>query len=176
MNRRFDEAGKTFFSDNAIYDAVEYPAHYAVYPVQPIELTRHLDFCLGNAVKYTLRAPYKGGFEDCEKAIKYLEWVKEGYYTPITAFRYRLFNKSYEKLSEFLAEASGDALWEEIASNTLSFLSDLNDYLLYNTHYSLIDCMSYSAEELARVLNLRDTVGQIYQGMSGLPNTDSAKD
>jgi hypothetical protein len=55
-------------------DSVSSPAHYTVYPVQPIEIARHLSFCLGNAVKYVLRSPYKGGVEDLRKALQYLDW------------------------------------------------------------------------------------------------------
>ena len=58
-------------------DPIHNPAHYTAYPVQPIEISRHLGFCLGNVVKYVLRAPYKGGVEDLNKALKYLEWEQE---------------------------------------------------------------------------------------------------
>jgi hypothetical protein len=62
---------------NATHDPVTAPAHYTVYPVQPIAITRHLSFCLGNAVKYVMRAPYKGGAEDLLKAQQYLAWERE---------------------------------------------------------------------------------------------------
>jgi hypothetical protein len=64
------------------HNPVPAPAHYAVYPVQPIAVTRHLGFCLGNAVKYVLRAPYKGGVEDLRKAQQYLVWEDEHPYRP----------------------------------------------------------------------------------------------
>ncbi len=42
-------------------DLVNHPQHYAEhYDHEVIELTQHLSFCLGNAVKYILRAPFKG--------------------------------------------------------------------------------------------------------------------
>jgi hypothetical protein len=42
-------------------DLVNHPQHYAEhYDNEVIELTQHLSFCLGNAVKYILRAPFKG--------------------------------------------------------------------------------------------------------------------
>ena len=59
------------------HDPVNAPGHYTCYPVQPIAITRHLGFCPGNAVKYVLRAPYKGGVEDCDKALQYLKWESE---------------------------------------------------------------------------------------------------
>lgn len=56
------------------YDDVEHPKHYTQYPVEVIEITRHLRFNLGNAVKYILRAPFKGAeVKDLRKAKWYLE-------------------------------------------------------------------------------------------------------
>ena len=55
------------------YDPVNHPKHYAQYDHEVIELTEQLGFCLGNACKYLLRAPYKGSMlEDLEKAKWYL--------------------------------------------------------------------------------------------------------
>jgi hypothetical protein len=59
---------------SAIYDSVNSPAHYRAYPVEVIELTEHLNFCLGNVVKYVLRCDHKGNaLEDLRKARWYLE-------------------------------------------------------------------------------------------------------
>ena len=58
-------------------DIIKRPAHYTQYGVEVIEITRHLPFCLGNVVKYVLRAPYKNGREDIEKALQYLEWCDD---------------------------------------------------------------------------------------------------
>lgn len=38
-----------------------------------------LDYWRGNVIKYVLRAPYKNGREDIEKAIHYLEYVLKNY-------------------------------------------------------------------------------------------------
>lgn len=58
------------------HDAVNHPSHYTQYPVEVIELTRHMSFDRGNAVKYVARAGFKGGpekeIEDIKKAIWYL--------------------------------------------------------------------------------------------------------
>jgi hypothetical protein len=57
-------------------DPVNHPAHYTnpKWPYEVIDLTEQLDFVLGNAVKYVLRAPYKGNeVEDLEKAKWYLD-------------------------------------------------------------------------------------------------------
>lgn len=57
-------------------DAVEHPPHYTAHPsgVECIQITEHMNFCLGNAVKYVWRAGLKGeALEDLRKAIWYLE-------------------------------------------------------------------------------------------------------
>lgn len=56
-------------------DAVNHPAHYTAHPsgVECIQITEHMNFCLGNAVKYIWRSSLKGGDEDLRKAIWYLE-------------------------------------------------------------------------------------------------------
>lgn len=54
-------------------DPVNHPHHYNQYPVEVIEITEHLDFCLGNVVKYVTRAPFKGEYiQDLKKAQWYL--------------------------------------------------------------------------------------------------------
>lgn len=56
-------------------DQVSHPAHYTSYPVEVIQLTEHMNFCRGNAVKYVARAGLKDKskeVEDLEKAVWYL--------------------------------------------------------------------------------------------------------
>ena len=57
-------------------DMVNEPPHYRKHPsgVECIDITEHMDFCLGNATKYIWRAGLKGGneIEDLKKAIYYL--------------------------------------------------------------------------------------------------------
>lgn len=58
------------------HDSVNHPAHYAAYPVEVIELTEHMNFCRGNAVKYIARAGLKNPdteLEDLRKAQWYIE-------------------------------------------------------------------------------------------------------
>ena len=67
-------------------DKVNHPPHYTWLKekcgIEVIDITRHLDFCTGSAVKYLLRAGYKSeeGYsdkaktiEDLKKAIWYIE-------------------------------------------------------------------------------------------------------
>ena len=63
-------------SNNADQDPVNHPSHYNQFPdVEVIQITRHLNFDRGNAVKYICRAGYKypdKELEDLEKALWYL--------------------------------------------------------------------------------------------------------
>lgn len=56
------------------HDPVNHPRHYTGHPsgVECIEIVEHMNFCLGNAVKYIWRAALKGGLEDLRKAVWYL--------------------------------------------------------------------------------------------------------
>lgn len=59
-------------------DNINHPSHYTSHPsgVECIEITRHMDFLLGNALKYIWRADLKDdALEDLQKAQKYLEWA-----------------------------------------------------------------------------------------------------
>lgn len=62
--------------DEAMDDPVSHPHHYNWLPsgVEVIDITESLDFCLGNVVKYVLRADRKGEpIQDLEKAAWYLD-------------------------------------------------------------------------------------------------------
>lgn len=57
-------------------DQVNHPPHYQLPGMEVIEITKHLNFCRGNAVKYTVRAGKKDPakeIEDLKKAIWYLD-------------------------------------------------------------------------------------------------------
>jgi hypothetical protein len=58
------------------HDNVNHPKHYTAHPsgVECIEITEHMNFCLGNAVKYIWRASLKGKeVEDLKKARWYID-------------------------------------------------------------------------------------------------------
>lgn len=57
-------------------DDINHPKHYAGYPasIECIDITRHLNFQLGNAVKYIWRAGKKGGLEKEIEDLKKAEW------------------------------------------------------------------------------------------------------
>ena len=57
-------------------DNVDHPKHYRSHPsgVEVIQITEHMNFNLGNAVKYILRCDLKGKpIEDLQEAIWYIE-------------------------------------------------------------------------------------------------------
>lgn len=72
-----DERNETLGSSH-----VSHPEHYNRNPegIECIQVVQHLNFNLGNAVKYIWRAFYKGKYvEDLKKAIKYLEFEIDRY-------------------------------------------------------------------------------------------------
>lgn len=58
-------------------DKVNHPSHYTTHPsgVECIEVTRHYDFCIGNAIKYLWRAGLKSeeGYTDTQKEVEDLK-------------------------------------------------------------------------------------------------------
>ena len=60
-------------------DKVQHPSHYTwlkeLCGIEVIDITRHLDFDLGNAVKYILRAGRKSeeGYSETDKTIEDLQ-------------------------------------------------------------------------------------------------------
>ena len=62
-------------TEECITDPVNHPKHYKAHPsgVECIQITEHLNFCRGNAMKYLWRAGEKGSeIEDLEKACWYI--------------------------------------------------------------------------------------------------------
>lgn len=69
--RRLHEA-----QEHPVPDPVNHPAHYKAHPsgIECIQVTEHLSFLRGNAIKYLWRAGQKGNIiEDLEKAKWYIE-------------------------------------------------------------------------------------------------------
>ena len=63
-------------------DAVNHPSHYTQGRIEVIDFIedQHLNYHLGNAIKYICRCRHKGSpREDVEKAIWYLQrWLDKG--------------------------------------------------------------------------------------------------
>ena len=75
----FSNAGTSACTSFDIRDNVNHPSHYTwlkdLCGVEPIDICRHLDFDLGNALKYILRAGHKkdASMTDWEKTIEDLK-------------------------------------------------------------------------------------------------------
>lgn len=72
--RRMDIIGQNG-GDGAHYDAVN-PSHYKSHAsgIECIQVTEHMTFCIGNAIKYLWRVGLKGdGIEDLRKAAWYID-------------------------------------------------------------------------------------------------------
>jgi hypothetical protein len=58
-------------------DSVDHPPHYTAHPsgIECIRITEHMNFCLGNAVKYLWRSDLKhdDSVEDLKKAVWYIQ-------------------------------------------------------------------------------------------------------
>lgn len=61
-------------TDSLLHDSVNHPKHYTKHPsgVECIQITEHMNFNLGNAMKYIWRAEEKNGLEDLRKAAWYI--------------------------------------------------------------------------------------------------------
>ncbi len=57
--------------------------HYTDYKIQPVEFitSNNIGFIEGNVIKYLLRFKEKNGLQDLDKAIHYVELLKELYQT-----------------------------------------------------------------------------------------------
>ena len=66
---------------NMIKEAVS-PPHYARWDVAPVSfiMRNRIPYAEGNVIKYVMRHDMKGGVEDINKAIRYLEMIKEVQY------------------------------------------------------------------------------------------------
>lgn len=83
----YDRPASQAFAEEAFADAhaeirrlkaekVDRPPHYTSHParIECIQVTEHLNFCLGNAIKYIWRADLKGNaVQDLQKARWYID-------------------------------------------------------------------------------------------------------
>jgi hypothetical protein len=75
MQHMVKSSGTGATSDKSA-DPVNRPAHYTAHPsgIECIQITEHMNFCLGNAVKYIWRAGLKSdATQDLQKAVWYIE-------------------------------------------------------------------------------------------------------
>ena len=72
MQKRLDDEIER---EEAEHDPVNHPKHYTSHPsgVECITVTEHMNFCVGNAIKYLWRSEQKNGLEDLRKARWYID-------------------------------------------------------------------------------------------------------
>ena len=107
------------------HDPVNHPHHYmaASVIVQPIELTARLDSCLGQALQYVLRAPFKGNEqEDLSKAVFYLRKRADLLKKTSTVLPVMFFDETAGFISAFR-----DGLPESLAKTVMRVLFLLSD-------------------------------------------------
>ena len=58
------------------------PAHYSRWKIEPVSfiMANKLAYAEGNVIKYVMRHDAKDGVKDIDKAIRYLEMIKENQY------------------------------------------------------------------------------------------------
>lgn len=77
------------YDDTKIYeDNIKSPNHYKLdgLNIESIDIIKarlgkdgYKAFCVGNVIKYILRADKKNGLEDYKKAGQYLKWIIDNY-------------------------------------------------------------------------------------------------
>lgn len=76
MEEAADRLFAAHYNEGKPKDPVSHPPHYTAHPsgVECIQITEHMGFCLGNAMKYIWRADEKGNaIEDLKKARWYID-------------------------------------------------------------------------------------------------------
>lgn len=65
--------------ETRLEEVVEHPKHYTSHPsgVECIDITKHMGFLDGNAMKYLWRYSMKNGIEDLYKLRQYVDWLIE---------------------------------------------------------------------------------------------------
>lgn len=84
-------------------DNVNHPSHYTSHPsgIECIQITEHMDFCIGNAIKYLWRAGGKNDeVEDLKKAIWYIQRKIDLIDKPKHGITDRLLKARYEEIVE----------------------------------------------------------------------------
>jgi hypothetical protein len=112
---------------------VDHPPHYNSHPsgVEAIEITEHLDFCSGNAIKYIWRAGEKNKdkeIQDLRKAVWYLNrWISLVPAKPLVSFPRQDLVAQYIK---FESSWKALALWHIINHQPLSAVSIIEQEIL----------------------------------------------
>ncbi len=106
---------------------VNHPPHYNRFSHEVIELVEKMSFCNGNALKYLLRAPFKGAFsEDLKKAAWYLRRCET---FPLTMQQEQLLKGFALEMAEHSPELSSVLRWLLEGIYPHSIADDLEELL-----------------------------------------------
>ena len=106
-----------------------------------LETQGFVAFCLGNVLKYLIRAEKKNGKEDYKKAAKYLEWIIErdkkiSYFTDIEDLEKKIYITWSQIISEITKDLSIkkafklDSVFRNIFNENYEIAFDeLNDFI-----------------------------------------------
>lgn len=141
------KSGRITIMENKI-DNVNKPSHYQLEcGVESIEIIKRVlglkgfvAFCLGNVLKYLIRAEKKNGKEDYKKAAKYLEWVIENYYIEDEFVEYGIYAIEEEfniKWNEIISEIAKDLKIKEAFKLDAIFRDVLSEN--YETAKKILD-------------------------------------
>lgn len=129
-------------------DNVNKPSHYQLdCGVESIKIIEKIlgkegfvAFCLGNVLKYLIRAEKKNGKEDYKKAAKYLEWVIENYDIEDEFVEYGIYAIEEEfniKWNEIISEIAKDLKIKEAFKLDAIFRDVLSEN--YETAKKILD-------------------------------------
>ncbi|WP_338949971.1 DUF3310 domain-containing protein [Fusobacterium nucleatum] len=132
--------------ENKNIDNINNPNHYKLScGVESIEIIKRVlgtqgfvAFCLGNILKYLIRAEKKNGKEDYKKAAKYLEWIIErdnkiSYFTDIEDLEKDLGVEWSKIISEIAKDLSIenafelDSIFRNVFSENYEIAKDILD-------------------------------------------------
>ena len=132
--------------ENKNIDNINNPNHYKLgCEIESIEIIKRVlgtqgfvAFCLGNILKYLIRAEKKNKLEDYKKAAKYLEWVIErdnkiSYFTDIEDLEKDLGVKWSKIISEIAKDLSIenafelDSIFRNVFSENYEIAKDILD-------------------------------------------------
>lgn len=106
---------------------VDHPQHYNRFSREVIDLVKNMGFCQGNALKYLLRAPFKGAFrEDLKKATWYLRRCET---FPLTMQQEQLLKGFALEMAEHSPELSSVLRWLLEGIYPHSIADDLEELL-----------------------------------------------
>ena len=132
--------------ENKNIDNINNPNHYKLScGIESIEIIKRVlgtqgfvAFCLGNILKYLIRAEKKNGKEDYKKAVKYLEWIIErdnkiSYFTDIEDLEKDLGVEWSKIISEIAKDLSIenafelDSIFRNVFSENYEIAKDILD-------------------------------------------------